>query len=359
MPARRPAFAYIGSRTSRERNGHGKGLTVARIDPQTGHWVEIQVLDGLVNPSFLCFGPDRTCLYTIHGDNSDVTAFRRNAETGRLTVLNRRSTGGRNPVHLSFGASTRFLAVANYATGSIVTLPVGPDGALGDIADLIVLQGEPGPHKIEQTGSHPHEVKFDPDRRFLFVPDKGLDRIFVLTVDPGSGKLAFADTPSIQTRAGAGPRHIVFHPTRPFAYVVNELDSTVATYGWDRERGELRPMAILPAVPTDFVGDNRSAEIGIASSGDHVYVSNRGHDSIGVFRVDGASGRLAPVAWTATGGRGPRFFTPDLGEDYLYAANELTDSIAELRRDRVSGMLAPTGRAIDSGTPVCILFAPG
>jgi 6-phosphogluconolactonase (cycloisomerase 2 family) len=200
---------------------------------------------------------------------------------------------------------------------------------------------------------------FDPDRRFLFVPDKGLDRIFVLTVDPNSGKLAFNATPSIQTREGAGPRHIVFHPSEPFAYVVNELDSTVAVYAWDRERGELRPIEVMPTIPSDFVGKNRSAEIAISAFGQHVYASNRGHDSVGFFEVDGTSGKLLPVAWTSTGGRGPRFFTLDPDEDRLYAANELTDSIVEFRRSRDSGTLAQTGCVIGSGTPVCILFAPG
>ncbi|GGF00499.1 hypothetical protein GCM10011611_02620 [Aliidongia dinghuensis] len=358
MPTRRPCFAYVGSRTSRERNGHGKGLTVARIDPRTGDWTEIQVLDDLVNPSFLCLGPEGKCLYTVHGDSSEVSAFRRDPETGRLTFLNRQSTKGKNPVHLSFDASKSFLVVANYATGSVVTLPVASDGTLGEVLDLIELPGEPGPHKIEQKGSHPHEVMFDPGRRFLFVPDKGLDRIFVLTVDPAFGKLAFNATPSIQTREGAGPRHIVFHPTQPFAYVVNELDSTVATYAWDRERGELHPIEVVPATPSEFVGNNRSAEIAISASGQHVYVSNRGHDSIGLFAIDSSSGRLSPVAWTSTDGRGPRFFASDLSEDHFYAANELTDSIVELRRTRASGMLVQTGRVIESGTPVCILFAP-
>lgn len=359
MPTRRLFFGYIGSRTTKERGGHGKGLTVARVDPATGDWTEVQVLDDLVNPSFLCLGAEGRCLYAVHGDNSEVSAFRRDRETGRLSFINRQSTKGMNPVHLSFDGTGRFLVVANYATGSVVTLPVAPDGAVGEIADLIQLPGEPGPHKIEQKGSHPHHVMFDPNHCFLIVPDKGLDRIFVLRVDPRAGKLAFNDPPSIPTREGAGPRHMVFHPKRPFAYVVNELDSTVAAYAWDGERGELRPLEILSATPSDFVGNNRSAEIAISASGRHAYVSNRGHDSIGLFGVDQSSGRLSPVAWTSTGGRGPRFFAPDLNGNYLYAANELTDSIVELRRNTDSRTLVETGRLIASGSPVCILFAPG
>jgi 6-phosphogluconolactonase (cycloisomerase 2 family) len=352
---RSSCFVYVGCRTTKERNARGEGIGVFRMDAH--RWSPVQLVGDLVNPSFLIFEPRRKCLYVVHGDQSEVSAFRIEPADGSLTLLNRQSTKGRNPVHLAVDPTNRFLVLANYATGAVVTLPIDEDGALGEVRDLVALPGAPGPHRIEQNSSHPHEVVFDVDRRFIAVPDKGLDRIFIFTLDTASGRLLANDPPWIATREGAGPRHICFHPNRQYAYVVNEMNSTLAAYSWEATRGQLTPRQILPSIPPDFVGNNRAAEIAISPSGRHVYVSNRGHDSIGCFSVSAASGLLAPVQWAATGGQGPRFFTFDPAGRRLYAANELTDTIVAFAAEGRTGKLSPADIVVETGSPVCICLA--
>jgi 6-phosphogluconolactonase (cycloisomerase 2 family) len=222
---------------------------------------------------------------------------------------------------------------------------------------MVELAGEPGPHRTEQPGPHPHHAPFDPAGRFVVVPDKGLDRVFVLRLDAAAGRLAANEPASVRTRAGAGPRHVAFHPALPVAYVVNELDSTVTAYRWDGGRGTLEPVQILPTLPPSHTGDNTGSEIAVAPAGGVVYVSNRGHDSIAAFAVERPTGLLAPLGWEATRGRKPRFFALDPTGRFLYAANEGSDTIVCFRIDAASGRLRAADNVIATASPACIAFA--
>ena len=349
-----PLLAYVGCRTTRERNARGDGIRVFAVDAEGSNWTPLQRVGDLVNPSFLAFDPRREALYTVHGDGSTVTSFAVDPHSGALSRLNTQSTGGTNPAHLALDPTGRYLLVANYASGSVAVLPIENGGTIAPLQSLTELPGEAGPHRVEQKSSHPHEVAFDPTGRFVVVPDKGLDRIFTFRFDAREGLLR--PEANVKTREGAGPRHIVFAPGKPFAYVVDELASTVAAYGWDGLAGRLQPMQVLPSIPASFTGDNRAAEILISPDGRFVFVSNRGHDSVGSFAVDGTSGLLTPTFWQGTSGQGPRFMTLDPFGRHLYVANELTDTIVQLAVDPADGHLSPTGLKIDTGSPVCLLF---
>ena len=349
-----PLLAYVGCRTSRERNACGDGIRVYGIDHDGSRWTPIQLVGDLVNPSFLAFDRRGETLYTVHGDGSMVSSFAVDARLGTLTRIDTQPTGGTNPVHLAVDPTNRYLLVANYASGNVAALPIQPGGALAPPKTIVSLPGEPGPHRVEQTSSHPHEVAFDPTGTFVVVPDKGLDRLFAFRFDGATGTLK--QRTEVKVREGAGPRHIVFAPERPFAYVVDELNCTVAAYAWDDTLGHLRPMQVLPSILATFTGDNRAAEILVSPDGRFVFISNRGHDSVGTFATDPASGSLTPVAWQATLGRGPRFITLDPAGHHLYAANELSDTIVQFSVDAVNGRLTPTGLNIQTGSPVCILF---
>ncbi|HXZ37616.1 MAG TPA: lactonase family protein [Thermodesulfobacteriota bacterium] len=352
-----PVFAYVGCRTTKERNARGEGINVYRVDPSSGSWTHVQLVGNLVNPSFLAFDRRQNFLYSVHGDFSEVSSFKVNRQTGELTLLNRQSTQGKNPVHLVVDPTNRFLVISNYATGTLALLPIQEDGTLGPLKDFAKLPGNPGPHKVEQTISHPHHNPLDPGERFIIVPDKGLDKIFTFRIDVENGKLIAG--PSVETRETSGPRHIVFHPGKAYAYVINELDSTVTTYRYNAERGELAPMQILTALPATFTGNNRSSEIAITTSGRFVYASNRGHDSIAIFAVDQTTGMLSSVGWESTQGKNPRFFSLDPTGAFMYAANENSDTIVTYWIDPVTGKLSPTGQIIKTGSPVCIIFSSG
>jgi len=350
-----PTFMYIGSYTSQGR-GHGEGIGVYRRSGEASAWSLIQSVKDFADPSFLAIDRQGRCLYSAHGDGTQAVAYRIDSATGRLSVINQQPTRGTNGVHLSIDGTNRFLALANYATGTLVVLPINPDGSLGPVSDLATMTGTPGPHRTEQTISHPHHCPFDPSGRFIVVPDKGFDRVFVYRLDATSGKLVPADPPSVASRAGAAPRHVDFHPTKPFAYVINEIDSTIATYAFDPEKGGLKPLQILPTVPATYTGNNTGAEIWVAPSGRFVYGSNRGHDSIAIFAIDGQTGMLTVVGWEPTQGRTPRFFGLDPPGTHLYAANQNSDTVVVFRVNQTTGRLTPTGQVIKAGSPSTIVF---
>ena len=349
-------FVYVGSYTSKERNGHGEGITVYRMDPAFGVWTQVQLLKGLVNPSFLAFDRQRRFLYSAHGDGTQATAFAIDTQSGQLTLLNQQETGGKNGVHLAVDSTNRFLVVANYSTGPVAVLPINLNGSLAPLSDLVSLPGNPGPHRTQQTSSHPHDCPFDGSGRFVVVPDKGLDRVFVYRMDAARGKLVANDPPFATSRPGAGPRHVDFHPGQPLAYVNNERDSTITTSRLDPEQGALKPLQVIGTLPPSFTGDNTTSEIAVAPSGRFVYLSNRGHDSIAIFAVDPTSGTLAPVGWEPTQGKTPRFFGLDPSGAFLYAANQDSDTIVTFRVDQSTGRLTPTGQVIKTGSPSCIAF---
>lgn len=348
-------LAYVGGYTSKDRNGRGDGINVYRIDEASGAWSHVQHLGGLVNPSWLTLDPKRPVLYSAHGEGEEVIAYAIEPGTGRLRILNRQPSRGKNGVRLGIEATGRYLVCANYSSGTVAVLPVEPDGALGALTDLVPLTGRPGPHPTEQTAAHPHDVAFDPRGRFCLVPDKGLDAVFVFRVDP-AGRLAPATPPSVATQPGAGPRHAGFHPAGAWAYVLNELDSTLTTYRFDPERGSLEPLQTITTLPTGFTGRNTTSEIAVAPSGRFVYASNRGHDSVAVLAVDPGTGTLGAVGWEPTGGRTPRFIGLDPAGATLYAANQDSDTIVAFRVDARSGTLTPTGRVVRVGSPSTIVF---
>ncbi|WP_378951555.1 lactonase family protein [Pelosinus sp. sgz500959] len=350
-----PKFAYVGSYTAKERDGHGKGIEVYRIDSTSGEWKSIQSVDGF-NPAFLALDHEGHFLYAAHGDGTVVSAFAIDQESGQLTLLNQQATGGKNSVHLTVDPSGRFLLVANNTSGNITVLPINIDGSLADFSDLVDLPGKMGPNRAEQASSHPHQVSFDPSGHFVLVSDVGLDKIFVYSLDQIRGKLIANDPPSMATRSGAGPRHFAFHPTKSYQYVINGLDSTITTYQFDDKGGKLQPIQVMPTLSTAFVGNSAASEIMIAPSGKFLYGANRGPSNIGVFSIDQVTGTLTPIEWVSTQGKGPRFFALDpLGQN-LYAANQNSDNIVIFRINSLKGTLIPTGQVIKTGSPTCIVF---
>ena len=352
-------FAYVGSRTTRERNAHGDGINVYRAAAQTGRWTHIQLITGLANPSYLAFDRGMRFLYAVHGDLTDISAFRIDPGTGKLTQLNSVSTFGKNPVHLTIDPTNRWVIVANHLSSMLAVLARNPDGSLGSLADEVTLTGRIGPHRVEQPFSKPHQVVYDRSDRFLIVPDKGVDQVFTFTLDAASGKLTQLAAGTPRARDGSGPRHVAFHPTNDFAYVIGELDSTVTAHRFDQKTGRLTPFQLVTTLPDSFVGDSRAAEIALSHDGSLLYASNRGHDSVATFTVDRATGRLAPRGWTDAQGKTPRFFALDPAGRFLFVADEDSDRIVPFRADAPDGGLLASGDPISTGSPVCIVFAPG
>jgi len=349
-------FAYVGCYTTPDRRGRGEGLAVHRVDPATGAWSQVRLVKDVVNPSWLALDRERRVLYAAHGGGEHASAFAIDRATGQLEPLGQQATGGTNGVSLAVDGSNRFVVVANYASGTVAVLPIEASGALGRRTDLVTLTGTPGPHPTEQTVSHPHDVRFDRAGRLVLVPDKGFDKTFVFRLDTATGKLVPADPPAATAQPGAAPRHVDVHPTGPWVYVINELDSTITTYRLDPARGSLEPLQVMPTLPPSYTGRNTTSEIAVAPSGRFVYVSNRGHDSVAIFAVEPGSGTLGPVGWEPTRGKTPRFIGLDPAGAMLYAANQDSDTIVAFRVDRQSGTLTPTGQVVAVGSPSTIVF---
>jgi 6-phosphogluconolactonase (cycloisomerase 2 family) len=351
-------FAYVGCRTTRERNARGAGISVFAVDDGTGPWTPIQVVGDLINPSYLALDRGQRFLYTVHGDSSEVSAFGIDVMSGRLSFVNRQSTRGKNPVHLTVDPGNRFLIVANHITAgeytsSLAVLERRDDGSIGQLVDHVPLAGPPGPHRVEQPFAKPHQVQYDPAGRFIAVPDKGLDLVATYRLD-GSGRLRPA-APPVVAREGSGPRHVAFHPARPFAYVINELNSTVTAYHFDSRTGALTPFQVLSCLPDTFTGNSRASEIELSPDGRFVYASNRGYDSIAVFEVDQQTGRLGVAGFQDSRGRTPRFFALGPGGG-LFAANEDSDTIVAFSVNGATGLLGDARIVAGTGSPTCLVF---
>ena len=345
-------FAYVGCYTTPDRDGRGDGIRVYRVNPAGDVWTEIQHIGGLENPSLFTLRRDRSVLYSVHGGRDLVSAFSVDRATGMLSLLNRMNCGGNNPVDAALDPSERFLVVGNYGSGTVAVMPLESDGRLCAVSQSVTLTGTPGPDPHHQSASHPHAVIFDPTGRFVVVPDKGFDKTFLFRFD--NGRLEPAEQAAIASKSGAAPRHTIFHPSLPILYVNNELDSTVTVFDWNE--GRATEAQVLSTIPNGYDGRNTTAEIAVSPCGRFLYVSNRGEDSVVLFRIDAANGRLSYAGATPTGGKRPRFFTLDLAAERLYAANQDSDDITGFRIDSATGQLQPMGVVVRTGSPSAISF---
>jgi 6-phosphogluconolactonase len=349
--------------TGQVLQGRGKGIYAFRLNPATGALTPSAIAEGVRNSSYLAFDPTRRFLYCVNefkeyeGKASGaVSAFRINAETGELTYLNTRASHGTDPCHLIVDATGRNVLVANFASGGVCVLPVLPDGSLGEASQVIQHQGS-SVDPVRQKGPHAHAVAIDRANRYVFVPDLGLDQVLVYTLDAANGKLTpNANQPFVSTAPGAGPRQLVMHPGGGFAYLINELNSTMTAYRYDAARGALTELQTLSTLPSGFTGRSTCAEVQIAPSGRFLYGSNRGHDSIVVYAIDPRDGALRLQGHESTRGRIPRNFEVSPDGAFLIAANQDTSDLFTFRIDAATGMPAWTGQRAEAGTPICVRF---
>jgi 6-phosphogluconolactonase len=350
-------FVYIGTYTQRG----SKGIYLFQLNAQNGKLTPIGIAAEVKNPSFLAIHPDHQHLYAVGEMESfegkpagAVSAFQIDPKTGKLTLLNQQSSVGGGPCHISVDKEGKNVLVANYGGGSVAVLPILPDGKLKEASSFIQHQGS-SVNPQRQKEPHAHSINLDALNRYAFVADLGLDKIFIYQFDGTAGKLTPGKVPFAAVKPGAGPRHFAFHPQGNWAYVINELDSTVNAFHYLPERGQLETTQTISTLPDGFTGTNDPAEVQVHPSGKFLYGSNRGHDSLVIYSIDPSSGKLTLVGHESTRGKSPRNFGIDPSGRYLIAANQDSNNLVLYQIDEKTGRLAFL-QELALPMPVCVKF---
>jgi len=324
-----------------------------------------KVVPGVTDPSFLTTDSRHKYLYAVNETDDynglksgAVSAFSIDHKRGDLIFLNKQPSMGGSPCYLSTSPNNKFVLVANYVGGNLAVLPVDSAGRLGPAVETIQQQGS-GPNHDRQASAHAHWVDFDRSGRVVAACDLGADKVFLYRFDGRTGKLTPDPAQAfLQTKPGAGPRHLVFHQNGRFAYLINELDATITALSLDPNSGALSRIDSVATLPTGWSGENTCAEVQISPNGRFLYGSNRGHDSIVSFKIDNAIGRLSFIEHTPTGGRGPRDFVIDSTGHLLLVANQRSDNIVIFGVDQNTGRLNSTGNTFAVPSPVCLKLVP-
>jgi 6-phosphogluconolactonase len=354
---------FVGTYTDKE----SKGIYVYRFDAESSELTSLGLAAETVNPSFLAIDPSRRFLYAVNevqkykdAKSGVVSAFaidhqKGDRQTGRVQLLNAVASRGADPCYIAFDRTGKYVLVANYTGGSVAVFPVQPDGHIGESSAFVQHVGS-SVNREHQEGPHAHWIETTPDNRFAIVADLGLDELLIYRFDAKSGSLTPNDPPFAKLDPGAGPRHLAFDPNGKFAYVVNELQSTITTFAYDSSHGALEKLATVSTLPKNFSGSNDTAEIKVHPSGKFLFASNRGHNSIALFSINIGTGALTLVDHYPTEGKTPRHFEIDPSGKFLFVANQDTNNIAVFQIDSNNGRLTFTKKTITVPSPVCLKF---
>jgi 6-phosphogluconolactonase len=346
---------YFGTYTG--GNNSSKGIYCSMLDLSTGKLSNPALAAEARNPSFLEIHPDGKFLYAVSesGGAGSVSAYSIDKDTGDLKLLNQQPSGGSGPCHVSIDHKGKNVLVANYGSGSASVIPIKSNGRLGEPTGFVQHEGS-SINTRRQKGPHAHSINVSPDSRFAFVADLGIDKVMIYRLDTKKGTIVKNSPPYAKVKPGAGPRHFAFHPNGKYAYVINELDCTVTAFAYEPASGALRVIQTITTLPNSFDGANSCAEVRVHPNGKFLYGSNRGHDSILVYRIDLANGKLTFVEHETADIKTPRNFNIDPTGKFCLVANQGGNSVVVFRINQETGALEPTGHKISIGRPVCIRF---
>ncbi|MFT5087084.1 MAG: 6-phosphogluconolactonase [Candidatus Latescibacterota bacterium] len=341
--ATKTVHAYIGTAGRRGRDG---GIYALALDVTTGAVTNNGPAAQAPTTSYLAAHPTKALLYAVDGDRqSRICAYAIDRQNRTLQLINSQPTHGGSACHVSLDQTGQWAFVANYSSGNVAVFPLAADGRLGEPSSL-----------VQHVGTRPraHMIIASPDNRFTLAADLGLDKIVVYSFDAEKGQLTPHSTPWIQTAAGAGPRHLAFHPGGQHIFAINEHNSTLSAYTYDR--GELSEVQTLSTLPNSYTGRNYCAAVRLSADGRFVYGSNRGHDSIAAFSFDADKNQLQPSGHIASGGTNPRDIRIDPSGSFLLAANMRSGHISSFHIEQETGQLKPSGYAIEMPQPMSIAF---
>ena len=345
-------YLFVGTYT----NTDSKGIYIYDFDSQTGAATWVSNTDSVTNPSWLTISKNQKYVYTVNETNGlnpgRVTAYSFDKKSGSLHFLNTTASGGDDPCYISTTSDNKWIAVANYTSGTATVFPINKNGTVAPYSQIIYDSVYKNSGKI--VTPHVHETVFSPDEKFLLTPDLGLDEVVTYRFD-GSIKqsLILSSAAFTKSEKGSGPRHLVFSPDKKFVYLLHEMGGTVTAYSYNA--GKLSQTQDIAAFPDGFVGKKDGAEICISPDGKFLYASTRGDlNSIATFLIDSLSGKLTVKAFQSSFGKGPRNFIIDPTGNYLLVANQDSKNIVIFKRDKETGLLIKTDKEIEVPRPVCL-----
>lgn len=342
------ADLLVGTYTDQE----SEGIYLLSFDPTTGVLSDLRLATEASSPSYLTISEDRKYVYSVGSrETSAVYAFKWKDGQDSLELINKVSAAGVNPCYVDFSESEKMVAIANYSSGSVAFYNVEKDGSLIDKPFAYQHEGS-GPNKDRQEDPHAHCSIFSKDSRFIYVVDLGIDQVIAYPVQDrsvGSGSTAF------ELKPGDGPRHMIFHPKKNFAFIINELSNSVVSVQVNQETGKFTEVDRKSTLPEDFKAHSQCADIRITSDGKFLYASNRGHNSIAIFSVS-EDAQLERIGVEPVRGDWPRNFTLSPDENFLLVANQNSNNITVFSLDKQTGQISYTGNEMALSKPVCLKF---
>jgi len=313
------------------------------------------------HPFFMAVTRDNKYLYSIHAKqfggkkNEQIAAYKILGRTGKLRLLNRQSALGTAACYLDVDSSGKTVLVANYATGSVASLPIRKDGSLGPASSFVQHKGGSNVDKSRQMAAHAHCFVISPDNRFAFAADLGLDQVLAYRLNSEKAKLSANAQPFVRTPPGAGPRHLTFHPGGKAMYVINELANSVTHFSYSPDSGLLIERQTISTLPKDFKGTSYCADLKITPNGRFLYGTNRGHHSVAAYRIRD-DGSLAGIGIFPSLGEGPQNLAITANGKSLICANMPSSNVAVFHIDGKTGALKSAGKPISIPSPSCIMI---
>lgn len=342
--------------------GDKGGIHAYSLDGTSGKLKPLHRTAGVENPFFLALSPDRKFLYSIHAkqfggkENEQVAAYQVVGRGGELKLLNRQSSEGTASCYLDVDRTGKALLVANYSSGSVAALPIRADGSLGEKSSFVQHKGS-SVNPQRQKEPHAHCIVVSPDNKYALAADLGTDQVLCYKFDPAATKLTPNKPPFAKAPAGAGPRHLAFHPNGKRLYAINELLNSVTVFDYDAASGGLSEKQTISTLPADFQGTSYCADVKLTPDGKFLYGTNRGHDSIACYAV-GNDGRLSLVAIEPSLGKGPQNLAATPDGKWLLCANMPGNSVVVFRIDGKTGKLKSAGEPVQQTSPSCITLLP-
>jgi 6-phosphogluconolactonase len=338
--------------------GTSKGIAVYRFYPESGRLAYLSQIDGVDNPSYLTLSKNNKFIYAVNElTQGEVSSFSFDAKTGKIGFINKESSAGADPCYIAVDKAQKNIFVANYSSGTVAVLPLNKDGSIAKASQTLHDDGH-GPNKDRQASAHAHMATLTPDEKYLLYNDLGTDKVNILRYHASKQlPLEPATPPFVSVTPGSGPRHIDFSLDKKHAYLLTEMGSNVFVFDYDN--GKFKQKQSISLLPDGFKGQTGAAAIHISPDGRFLYASNRLEtNDISVFSINQETGELTFVQRQSTLGKNPRDFAIDPSGKFLIVANQSSDSIFVFKIDSATGKISPTGFKLEIGNPVCLKFTP-